>query len=187
MNKIKMSDEFGEGISIPDSWNDKSNYPQLELNGRAAVYGIQAINSYDDNQSEIAALKEQVASLTLKNAGLNSRLTNSVDLRNAVVVENNEMKAQVELFRKSLDFINNLTLEFSSKKQFNELYGWGVSSSGLLNKTPRQCLADSDAAAVKKYVDSFDGNSETKVYLSWVKKDGAAYANKIREAANGEN
>jgi hypothetical protein len=50
-----------------------------------------------------------------------------------------------------------------------------------IDKTPAQCLANVKADAVKAYVDSFDGNCTVMVYKSWIKKDGAHYANKLRE------
>ena len=59
---------------------------------------------YEAHQAEIAELKNQIANMVLANAGIDSRLTKSVDLHNAVVEENNALKAQIEL----IEYANEL-------------------------------------------------------------------------------
>lgn len=137
-------------------------------------------------ESEIAKLKKQVEDLTLPNAGVNSRLTNSVALRNAVVEENNGLKCQVELLWHSLEFINNFTLEFSDKKQFDKLYEWGVCSSSLLTKTRRQCLANVKADAVKDFMNHIQYSEDDGLIDEEYIKESFDFWLKIREDANDE-
>jgi len=115
--------------------------------------GATLAKNLDGAAKEIADLNRQVERLTLANAGLNSRLSNSVDLHNEIVDENNELKAMVELFKDEFYFfISQYGCECAhpSCKKCEDTND----ATKLLFKTPRQCLANVKADAVKEFVDS---------------------------------
>ncbi len=155
--------------------------------GEAANVGDFVKAQYDRQQQEIAELKaeleqhgDQITNIEIVNQEMLAVSDASI---NKLVDENNGLKAMVIVLHESL-----------SKNKRWVRCGIGGNCSGypqdhkdyiaiteLLNKTPVQHLASVQADAVKEYVDSFDGNCEVMVYKSWIKKDGAAYANKLRE------
>ena len=145
----------------------------------------------DEQQQEIANLKQQVAKLTQANSGIDSRLTNSVKLHNAKVDENNGLRAHINT-------LSSATLKIHQNIYFKDDDDIGriddefvMLLAKAINKTPRQCLASAKADAVKKCSDwlllisdkapcgsDFERNIMTCVDMI------RGYAEELREAAN---
>ena len=127
------------------------------------------IDKLIEANKEIAALKEQAKGLIFRDAMLSTAMTKLQVAHNDLVEENAVLKARVWLFRNELKMWVTM-VEHGNTDHFEINEANAEDTRKLLDKTPQQCLSQIKAAAIKEYVDSFDGNSETKVYLSCVKK-----------------
>ena len=126
-------------------------------------------------KAELAEHDDQITNIEI----VNQEILAVADAKfNRLVDQNNGLKAMTIELKSCLEFCIPHA-EFALQGQ---MFSKGMAASrDALNKTPKQCLADVKADAVKTYVDSFDGNCTVMVYKSWIKKDGAHYANKLRE------
>ena len=89
-------------------------------------------------EQRINMLTKANDNLLVSNASLNSQAVNQVDLHNKVVVENNELKAQVDALKNGVTHFNK------SHGDLNQLLAAYV-------KTPAQCLQGVKADAVKAF------------------------------------
>jgi len=156
MTKIKMSDVF----ELPVIDNGRNNL--LTEHRDETELAILAINSYDDNQAEIAALTIDLRKSKEFNCGLADEV--------------NGLKAQVELLKRAAE-LYHVGYKSSELDEANS----------IIIMSPRQCLASVKADAVKSFgrdIGLYDSEYDDQEYIEITRHSVSEYIDKIREAAN---
>jgi len=195
MSKIKMNDIF----ELPVIDNGLNNLVTEHYDETKAA--ILAINSYDDNQKlidELAAGLGATGDVIVKRdkeiAQLKALLNLSEAKHDRLVDENNELKSQVELI-KSLHDSAQFDIESLFRQQPQNFEDGSYLIDGescfelgkAIHLTPRQCLANVKADAVKSFgrdIGLYDTAYDDQEYIEITRHSVSEYIDKIQEAAN---
>ena len=165
MREIKMSDEYRAAVSgdakdgiLNLNWVDKPH---------RLIYDL--CNAYDADQAEIAALKEQIANMTLAKSGADMDVFKMSKLHNGVVAQVNELRDVLKLFHGD-NFIYSEGSEYLEDHVIE-----------TLNKTPQQCLAQIKADAVKQIIaESYKQERFDECCFDWICGNYESYFNETQ-------